>query len=102
MLANHLNFREVSSQKKAIMKKENQPPTGVQISHFEFNDHLVQKEEWLTTEEAMVHLNVSRSTMYRLRKKQNIPSTKIGHSPMYPKCLLNTFLINRAIGNVKE
>ncbi|PQB06815.1 hypothetical protein BST83_06345 [Polaribacter filamentus] len=50
----------------------------------------------------MAYLNVSRSTMYRLRKKQHIPSTKIGHSPMYPKCLLNTFLINRAIRNVKE
>jgi predicted metal-dependent phosphotriesterase family hydrolase len=102
LLANHLNFREVSYQKKAIMKKENQPPTGVQISHFEFNDDLVEKEIWLTTEGAMAHLKVSRSTIYRLRKKQNIPSTKIGHIPIYPKCLLNTFLINRSIDNVKE
>lgn len=84
------------------MKKKKQPPTGQQTSHLQFDDYLLEKEIWLTTEEAMAYLNVSRSTMYRLRKNHHIPSTKIGHSPMYPKCLLNKFLINRAIRNVKE
>lgn len=84
------------------MEEEQQPLTGQQIPHLEFNDQLVLKEEWLTTEEVMVHLNVSRSTMYRLRKKNDIPSTKIGHSPMYPRCLINQFLINRSLSNVKE
>ena len=84
------------------MKKENQPQKGQKIPHLEFNDDLAEKEIWLTTEGAMAHLKVSRSTMYRWRKKQHIPSTKIGNIPMYPKCLLNTFLINRSIGNVKE
>lgn len=84
------------------MEEEQQPLTGQQIPHLEFNDQLVLKEEWLTTEEAMVHLNVSRSTMYRLRKKNDIPSTKIGHSPMYPRYVINQFLINRSLSNVKE
>lgn len=84
------------------MKKEKKYKPTLENTHLEFDAHLLENEIWLTTEEAMEHLNVSRSTMYRLRKQHNIPSTKIGHSPMYPRQLLNKLLIRKALSNVNE
>ncbi|GAB7256495.1 helix-turn-helix domain-containing protein [uncultured Polaribacter sp.] len=83
------------------MKKEKkQKPTALN-KHLQYDAQLLENEVWLTTEQAMAHLNVSRSTMYRLRKQHNIPSFKLGHSPMYPKHLLNKLFITKALGNVK-
>lgn len=84
------------------MKKEKKHPPALQNAHLEFDAHLLENEVWLTTEQAMAHLNVSRSTMYRLRKQHNIPSFKLGHSPMYPKHLLNKLFMRKALGNVKK
>ncbi|AQS93172.1 hypothetical protein BXQ17_03350 [Polaribacter sp. BM10] len=83
------------------MKKEKQQQFAVQNKHLQYDAQLLENEVWLTTEQAMAHLNVSRSTMYRLRKQHNIPSFKLGHSPMYPKHLLNKLFIHKALGNVK-
>ena len=84
------------------MKKEKKYKPALQNTHLEFDPHLTENEVWLTTEQAMVHLNVSRSTMYRLRKQHNIPSFKLGHSPMYPKHLLNKLFMRKALGNVNK
>lgn len=84
------------------MKKEKKYQPALQNTHVEFDPYLLENEVWLTTEEAMKHLNVSRSTMYRLRKKHNIPSFKLGHSPMYPKFLLNKMFIRKALSNVNN
>ncbi|AUC84317.1 hypothetical protein CW731_02940 [Polaribacter sp. ALD11] len=84
------------------MKKEKKDQPVLQNRHLEFDAHLFENEVWLTTEEAMAHLNVSRSTMYRLRKHHNIPSFKLGHSPMYPKHLLNKLFIHKALRNVNN
>ncbi|ARV05668.1 hypothetical protein BTO04_02680 [Polaribacter sp. SA4-10] len=84
------------------MKKEKKYKPVLQNTHLEFDPHLTENEVWLTTEQAMVHLNVSRSTMYRLRKQHNIPSFKLGHSPMYPKHLLNKLFMRKALGNVNK
>mgnify|MGYP003636549923 CR=1 FL=1 len=83
-------------------EKENPPKKVVQNPQVEFDARLFENEVWLTTEEVMTHLNVSRSTMYRLRKKHNIPSCKLGKMPMYPKHLLNKLFIHKALGNVKK
>nr|WP_262914009.1 helix-turn-helix domain-containing protein [Polaribacter sp. DS7-9] len=80
------------------MKKEK---LESKINHLEFDTHLFENEVWLTTEEAMEHLNVSRSTIYRLRKTHSIPNFKLGHSPMFPKHLINKILLHRAMLNVK-
>lgn len=82
------------------MKKEKKYKPALENPLLVFDPHLLENEVWLTTEEAMVHLNVSRSTMYRLRKQHNIPSFKLGHSPMYPKHLLNKLFIHMAIDNI--
>jgi excisionase family DNA binding protein len=84
------------------MKNEKKHKPTLQNNHVEFDLSLLKNEIWLTTEEVMAHLNVSRSTMYRLRKQHNIPSIKIGHSPMYPRQLLNKLLIRKALSNVNE
>ena len=73
-----------------------------QTPHIEFDSKLLDNEIWLTTQEAMEYLNVSRSTIYRLRRQCHIPNFKLGHSPMYPKHLLNKILLRRSIRNVKE
>ena len=67
------------------MKNEKKNLPVKEHTHLKFEAHLLENEIWLTTEEIMEHLNVSRSTIYRLRKKHNIPNFKLGHSPMYPK-----------------
>lgn len=82
-----------------IMKKEKKVVQNPQV---EFDARLFENEVWLTTEEAMTHLNVSRSTMYRLRKQHNIPSFKLGRIPMYPKHLLNKLFMHKALGNVSK
>lgn len=84
------------------MKKEKNTPPALQNVHLEYDAHLLESEKWLTTEEAMAHLNVSRSTLYRLRKQHNIPNFKLGHSPMYPKHLLNRLFIRKALGNIHK
>jgi hypothetical protein len=94
-------YRAVYSLKKKKMKKEKKHLPVPENKHLEFDHHLLENEVWLTTEEAMIHLNVSRSTMYRLRKKKLIPSFKLGHSPMYPKHLLNKLFMHRALQNLK-
>ena len=85
-----------------MMSKEKKEKPVVANAHLKFNARLLENEIWLTTEKAMQHLNVSRSTMYRLRKKHNIPSFKLGQSPMYPKHLLNKLFMHRALNNVKN
>ena len=85
-----------------MKKKKNQQTPENQHAHLEFDAQLLENEVWLTTEEAMAHLNVSRSTIYRLRKQQHIPNFKLGHIPMYPKHLLNKLLMHKALRNLKS
>lgn len=80
--------------------KENKPE--LKQPHLEYDAQLLENEVWLTTEEAMAHLHISRSTIYRLRKQRHIPSFKLGNIPMYPKHLLNKMFMLKAISNVKE
>lgn len=84
------------------MKNEKNHKPALQNNHVEFDLSLLKNEVWLTTEEAMEYLNVSRSTIYRLRKQKNIPNIKLGHIPMYPKYLLNKMFIRKALGNVNN
>ena len=84
------------------MKKEKQHKPVLQSTRVEFEAHLLENEIWLTTEEAMAHLHVSRATIYRLRKHKQIPNFKLGNIPMYPKHLLNKILMQKAMSNVKE
>ncbi|WP_347174317.1 helix-turn-helix domain-containing protein [Polaribacter uvawellassae] len=82
--------------KEDLPKKEGQSPRG------EFNARLFENETWITTCEVMAYLKISRSTLYRLRKKHNIPSFKLGGIPVFPKRLLNKLFIRRALDNVDD
>ena len=84
------------------MKNEKKHKPTLQNNHVEFDLSLLKNEVWLTTEEVMAYLNVSRSTMYRLRKKHNIPNFKLGHIPIYPKYLLNKMFMGKALRNVNK
>ncbi|WP_179315340.1 helix-turn-helix domain-containing protein [Winogradskyella undariae] len=83
------------------MKKQHTNHPELQGFHLEFSANFFENEIWLTIEQAMAHLNVSRSTIYRLRKEHSIPCFKLGNTPMFPKHLLNKILLQRAIRNVK-
>ena len=84
------------------MKNEKKKQPALQNTHLDFDAQLLKKEEWLTTEEVMKHLNVSRSTLYRLRKKHNIPNFKLGRIPIYPRHLLNKVFMHKALSNISK
>ena len=60
------------------MKKENPTKREAKKTRLEFDARLLENEVWLTTEQITSHLNISRSTLCRLRKKHNLPSFKLG------------------------
>ncbi|WP_053976673.1 helix-turn-helix domain-containing protein [Mangrovimonas xylaniphaga] len=64
---------------------------------FAINHLMVKDEDWLVTEEAMAFLNVSRSTLYRLRSNGILPAFKLGRVVVYPKSLLNKCMLMGAI-----
>jgi len=70
------------------------------------NDHLIidpvlaSNEEWYTTEDVMKHLNISRSSVYRLRVKNELPAYKLGHMIVFPKSLINKILLYKAVQNL--
>jgi len=83
-------------------EKKQKPTPKNQNNHVKIGNKLLKNEVWLTSEEAMVHLNISKSTLYRMRKKKNIPSFKLGGIPMYPKYLLNRIFLNKSLNNLKK
>lgn len=84
------------------MKKKRQQKQPSQNSNLKISASLIKKEKWLTTEDAMEFLKVSRSTLYRMRKNREIPWDKESRSPMYPKFSINKVLVTRAMRNVDE
>jgi hypothetical protein len=53
---------------KSYYEKNKTAPTRSK-THLQFDSHLLEKRNMVYYREAMAHLNVSRSTMYRLRKQ---------------------------------
>lgn len=84
------------------MKKEKKHTVVSENPYLELDTELFKNEEWLTTEEVMKYLKTSRSTIYRLRKRQIIPSLKVGNMPMYPKLLLNRVFLSKALHPLKR
>lgn len=84
------------------MKKEKPTKRVAKKTRVELDARLLENEVWLTNEQITTHLNVSLSTIYRLRKKHSIPNFKLGGSPVYPKHLLNKLFLKKAMGNVDE
>ncbi|MGM5470343.1 helix-turn-helix domain-containing protein [Flavobacteriaceae bacterium LMO-SS05] len=62
---------------------------------------MTSNEEWYTTEAVMEHLNMSRSSVYRLRIKKELPAYKLGRVIVYPKSLINKILLLKSIQNLK-
>lgn len=85
-----------------MKKKNKQPKPTPENKDVKIDANLIENEVWLTTEEVLEHLNISRSTLYRLRKRHQIIAVKIGSSPMFPKRLLNKILLVKSISNFKE
>ena len=61
---------------------------------------MASTEEWYTTEDVMKHLNMSRSSVYRLRVNNQIPAYKLGNVLVYPKSLINKILLHKALQNL--
>ena len=72
------------------------------------NDHLIidpvmaSNEQWYTTEDVMKHLNISRSSVYRLRVKNELPAYKLGHMIVFPKSLINKILLHKVVQNLNS
>ena len=70
--------------------------------HLSIDPILANDEEWYTTEDLMRHLNISRSTLYRLRVNHKLPAFKLGNIIVYPKRLINVTLLKKALQNLKQ
>lgn len=66
------------------------------------DSNIAKDEEWLTTEDVMQHLNLSKSSVYRLRVKKLIPAYKLGGTIVYPKSLINKMLLNNALKSLNS
>ncbi|MFC4720950.1 helix-turn-helix domain-containing protein [Geojedonia litorea] len=73
------------------------PALGITI-----DPNMANLEEWYTTEDVMRHLKMSRSTVYRLRRKRELPAYKLGNIIVFPKHFINTMLLQRATLNLKQ
>lgn len=57
------------------------------------------KKMWLTQQEAMSYLNISRTQLYLLRKKFKIPYTQLGRKLMFKKEDLDDLLMKNYVGS---
>ena len=73
---------------KALQVKPVKPQDAVDAS-------LWKKEIWVNTAEVMKLLNLSRSSVHRLRIKGELPSSKLGGTVMYPKSFISRLLFVR-------
>ena len=64
--------------------------------------NMANNEEWYTTEAVMKHLNLSRSSVYRLRVKNELPAYKLGHVIVFPKSLINKILLHKSLQNLNK
>lgn len=58
---------------------------------------MTQNEEWLTTADIMRHFKLSRSSLYRLRNKNQIPAFKLGGTMMFPKNFINKLMLLKSV-----
>lgn len=58
---------------------------------------MAQNEEWYTIESLMQHLNVSRSSVYRLRSANLLPCFKLGRTVVFPKSLINKMMLLKSL-----
>lgn len=83
--------------------KKNVPKPLIDEPNATFIDgNIAKDEEWMTTEDVMKHLNLSKSSVYRLRVNKKIPAYKLGGTIVYPKSLINKILLNSAIKNMQS
>ncbi|MCO6163353.1 helix-turn-helix domain-containing protein [Flavobacterium sp. NRK F7] len=54
-----------------------------------------KEEEWLDSADIKQRFNFSESKLYRLRKNNAIPHTKIGGRYHYPKSFFNQYLMKK-------
>ena len=54
-----------------------------------------KEEDWLDSADVKQLFNFSESKLYRLRKANAIPHTKIGGRYHYPKAFFNQYLLNK-------
>ncbi|MHA7943239.1 helix-turn-helix transcriptional regulator [Formosa sp. 3Alg 14/1] len=54
----------------------------IQNENIHLDSQFYKDEEWLNTDQVIAYLNISRSTLYRLRKYHRIPSLKLGRCPI--------------------
>ncbi|MEC4048618.1 helix-turn-helix domain-containing protein [Flavobacterium sp. SUN046] len=53
------------------------------------------EEEWYDDQDILRMFKISPSTLYRLRKKNEIPFSKVGGKYIYPKTLIHKILLDK-------
>ena len=80
-------------------KKQKLTPTN---KHIKIDNEMIENEEWLTIADIVAHLKVSRSTILRMRKRQEIPDIKICNTPMFPKYFINKLLLINGLKSLEK
>ena len=62
----------------------------------------MDQEEWIDDQAVQKKFNISASTLYRLRKNEQIPFVKMGGKCLYPKTLINKILLVKVFTNKKQ
>ncbi len=62
---------------------------------------MIANEEWFTINDAMKFFNISRSSLYRLRIKNQLPSLQLGGTVVLPKSLINKLLLDKTLSQNK-
>ena len=83
------------------MSKKNSKTPKPLDDKFVLDAQMIIHETWLTTEDVMAYLEISRSTVYRLRKTKNLPAFKLGSSIVYPKSLISKIMLQNIISKLK-
>ena len=63
---------------------------------------MAQNEEWYTIESLMLHLNVSRSSVYRMRNANLLPCYKLGRTVVFPKSLINKMMLLKSLQDMND
>ena len=84
------------------MSKNKNNQEGDSNPNYGYTIEEMNNEIWLTKEDVISYFKISKSTLMRWSKKGTIPSCKVGNMRMYPKKLINRFLIKTTFNNFNK
>jgi len=86
-------------EKSHLRKDASLPPSFMEDPLF-LKAKTISREGWYTTADIMKLFQLSRSTIYRLRRRGDIPHFKLGGTYVYPRTLTNKLYLAKSKQNL--